>query len=95
MVRTQQRDKNETGSGLLATNKNIYTNDHHTKLWIVRPNHLIYLVKESGKPFVCLDYIVYTSNTRLEVKCEGETDLYDLTRDELVAVYKVGSLTFT
>jgi hypothetical protein len=46
MARTQQRDKNETESGLLATNKNIYTNDHHTKLWIVRPNHLIYLAKE-------------------------------------------------
>ena len=48
-----------------------------------------------GKPVVCLDCIVYTSNTRLEVKCEGETDLYDLTRDELVAVYKDGNLTFT
>ena len=51
--------------------------------------------RKVGKPFVCLDCIVYTINTRLEVKCEGETDLYDLTRDELVAVYKDGNLTFT
>lgn len=30
-----------------------------------------------------------------QVKYEGETDLYDLTREELVADYKDGSLTFT
>jgi hypothetical protein len=30
-----------------------------------------------------------------QVKYEGETDLYDLTREELMADYKDGSLTFT
>ena len=30
-----------------------------------------------------------------QIKYEGETDLYDLTREELVADYKDGSLTFT